>query len=325
VKAKYDADAILGRVFSERSKHRYFLKVNGELHCPNGICRPDTAEDWDGGEVLIPKTGPVRVEAGQFEEAPPIAAGDELWIWTHEDDQFGRGWGMTATAKAGTVRETGDFLAIEINNVERVPRPFGYRDLGEGETGSSLLDQVRKTRAHRAYLIEDDPYADLVKIIAARSTELPAEVRLSYAEGWEREVLNHKADLIAGLQYRKTTTQKARPGQALFRADLMRRYNGRCVVTRFAVPEVLEAAHVMPHTGDPKWDHADNGLLLRRDLHSLFDAMLWSIDPKSNRMRLSERLKATSYGKFDGRLIAHQVASALLEVHFRQFKKSESI
>lgn len=324
VKSKDDADAILGRVFAERSKHHYFLKVNGELHCPNGICRPDKAEEWEGGEVLVPMTGPVRVETGQFAEAPPIAPGDELWIWTHEDDQFGRGWGMTATAKAGAVRDAGDFLAITINNVERIPRPFGYRDLGGGETGSSLLDQVRRTRAHRAYLIEDDAYAELVKIIAARSTKLPDDVRLSYAEGWEREVLNHKEDLIAGLQDRKTTTQKARPGQAQFRAELMKRYNGKCVVTRFALPEVLEAAHVMPHTGDPKWDHPDNGLLLRRDLHSLFDAMLWSIDPKSNRVRLADRLKATSYGKLDGRQIAHQVAPALLEVHFRQFKKGEA-
>lgn len=77
----------------------------------------------------------------------------------------------------------------------------------------------------------------------------------------------------------------------------------------------------MPHTGDTKLDHPDNGMLLRRDLHSLFDALLWSINPKNNRMRVADRLKTTTYGKLDGREVDHQVAPALLEVHFRQFKK----
>lgn len=300
---------------------RYFLKVNGELHCPSGICRPSASSDWEGGEVLIPESGPIYAVEGSRPSAPDIQQGDELWIWTHEDDQFGRGWGLTAKATAGSQRKRAGFIAITLQNVERLPRPFGLRDLGDGETGSRLLNHARAHRHHQAYLIEDDDYADFRMVVDAKSYELPEEVRQSYAEGWEREVLTHKDDLLAGLQDRKTSTGKARPGQAKFRDALMKRYKGRCVISRCAIPEALEAAHVMPHNRDPKWDHPDNGMLLRRDLHSLFDALLWSIDPKSNRMRVAERLKATTYGKLDGREIDHQVAPALLEVHFRQFKK----
>ncbi|MFD0908691.1 HNH endonuclease [Ruegeria arenilitoris] len=321
VKTKQDARAVLDRLFEDLTTRRYFLKVNGELHCPKGICRPSVSSDWEGGEVLIPESGPVYAVKGSRQKAPEIHEGDELWIWTHEDDEFGRGWGLTAKATAGQQRKQDDFIAVNLLDVERLPRPFGLRDLGDGETGSRLLDHARAQRHHQAYLIEDDDYVDFRKVIDAKSHELPEDIRQSYAKGWEREVLTHQDDLLAGLQDRKTSTQKARPGQAQFRDALMKRYKKRCVITKCSISEALEAAHVMPHTGDPKWDHPDNGMLLRRDLHSLFDALLWSIDPKNNRMRVAERLKTTSYGKLDGREIDHQVAPALLEVHFRQFKK----
>lgn len=305
----------------EPEARRYFLKVNGKLHCPDGVCRPASSSDWEGGEVLVPASGPIFAVEGSRPEAREIQDGDELWIWTHEDDQFGRGWGLTAKATAGSQRQQGEFTAVTVENVERLDRPFGFRDLGDGPTGSRLLDHASAHRHHQAYLIDDEDYAEFVELVEEKSRELSEEVRLSYAEGWEKEVLTHKDDLLAGLQDRKTSTQKARLGQAQFRDALMKRYKGRCVISKCAIPEALEAAHVMPHTGDPKWDHPDNGMLLRRDLHALFDAMLWSIDPKSNRMRLAERLKTTSYRKLDGREIGHQVSLALLEVHFRQFKK----
>lgn len=301
--------------------NRYFLKVNGELHCPKGICRPVASSDWEGGEVLIPERGPIYAVDGSRPSAPEIHQGDELWIWTHEGEDFGRGWGLTAKAIAGPQRQLDDFIAIVLRNVQRLPRPFGLRDLGEGETGSRLLNHARAHRHLQAYLIEDDDYADFRKVVDAKSRELPEEVRQSHAEGWEHEVLNHRDDLLEGLQGRKTSMQKARTGQAQFRDALMKRYKGRCVISKCAIPEALEAAHVMPHTGDPKWDHPDNGMLLRRDLHSLFDALLLSIDPKTSRVRVAERLKTTTYGKLDGREIDHLVAPALLEVHFRQFRK----
>lgn len=305
-------------------KRRYFLKVNGELHCPDGICRPASSSDWEGREVLIPSSGPIFAVEGSRPEAPVIQDGDELWIWTHEDDQFGRGWGLTAKASAGLQRQQGEFIAVTIENVQRLERPFGFRDLGDGPTGSRLLDHARAHRHHQVYLIDDDDYVEFTALYEKKSRELPEEVRHSYAEGWEKEVLTHKDDLLEGLRIRRTTTQKPRSGQGRFRDALIARHKGRCTVSKCAVPEALEAAHVMPHTGDPKWDHPDNGMLLRRDLHAMFDAMLWSIDPKSNRLRVAERLKTTSYGKLDGREIDHSVAPALLKVHFRQFEKSEA-
>jgi len=304
--------------------NRYFLKVNGELHCPGGICRPDHAAQWEGGEVLLPPSGPVLPRSGKRQPAPAIQPGDELWVWTHEDDNYGRGWGLTAKGTAGPSRINGDHLAVQLLHVERLPRPFGFRDLlttdNGKKTGSRLLDHVHAYRQLESYLIEDADYDEFRRVVDERSTPLPDAVRFAYASGWEREILTHKQSLLDGLQNRRLAMQKARDGQQAFRADLMRLYRGQCVLTRCAVPEALEAAHIMPHTGDPLWDSPENGLLLRRDLHSLFDAMLWSINPKDNTVHVAERLKATLYGKLHGRTVMHQAAPALLNVHFRQFQ-----
>lgn len=288
--------------------NRYFLKVDGQKHCPDGICRPTSSKEWEGGEILLPASGPLMIEQGRSHKAPPIESGDELWIWTHEDDSFGRGWGLTAKAIAGDQREQGGLLSITLNRVERLPRPFGLRDLGDGPTGSRLLDHARAHRHHQAYLIEDTDYPDFIKIVELRSNALPDEVRFGGDTEWDREVRNHKDSLLEGLRNRRHTPQKARPGQKKFRDDLFERHNGRCVLSDCNVPEALEAAHVMPHTGDPVWDQPENGMLLRRDIHALFDAMLWSIDPKSNRVQVAAQLKNTDYDRLHGREVDHKVA-----------------
>jgi hypothetical protein len=54
---------------------------------------------------------------------------------------------------------------------------------------------------------------------------------------------------------------------------LIAQYGGRCVVTRTSIVEVLEAAHIRPFSCKGTED-VDNGLLLRVDIHNLFDADL---------------------------------------------------
>lgn len=61
-----------------------------------------------------------------------------------------------------------------------------------------------------------------------------------------------------------------RQGQAQFRAALMSAYDGRCAITGCDVAEALEAAHIAPYLG-PHTNTVNNGLLLRADVHTLFD------------------------------------------------------
>ena len=66
-----------------------------------------------------------------------------------------------------------------------------------------------------------------------------------------------------------------RRGQAIFRSRLLEAYGGRCAISGYSALEVLEAAHILPYRGDHT-HRLDNGLLLRADLHTLFDCgLLW--------------------------------------------------
>jgi len=69
-----------------------------------------------------------------------------------------------------------------------------------------------------------------------------------------------------------------RVGQQRFRAEMLLRFGARCAVSGPSPAEALEAAHLYSYAKQP--EHLlDGGLMLRRDLHALFDRGLLLIDP----------------------------------------------
>lgn len=99
---------------------------------------------------------------------------------------------------------------------------------------------------------------------------------------------------------RALASKVLRPGQDRFREELMRAYEGRCTITGCDVPDALDAAHIIPYCG-PRSDHVRNGLLLRLDLHALFDAHLLSIDPEELIVLVSDGLRGAYYEIIHGR------------------------
>lgn len=80
-----------------------------------------------------------------------------------------------------------------------------------------------------------------------------------------------------------------REGQGTFRLRLLRAYHEQCAVTgEHAVP-VLEAAHIQSYLG-PASNHPQNGLILRSDLHRLYDAGYVTVTPDL-RLEVSPRLR----------------------------------
>lgn len=69
-----------------------------------------------------------------------------------------------------------------------------------------------------------------------------------------------------------------RQGQFLFRKELLQIYDGRCAVTGCSVQPLLEAAHVTPYLGEHT-NVLSNGILLRADIHSLWDLGLLAVHP----------------------------------------------
>lgn len=87
-----------------------------------------------------------------------------------------------------------------------------------------------------------------------------------------------------------------RQGQSLFRQRLIRAYEGKCAMSRYDAEPALEAAHIMSYKG-PQTNHPANGLLLRADLHDLFDFGLIAVDTtrKNLQVLLANELAGTSY------------------------------
>jgi hypothetical protein len=69
-----------------------------------------------------------------------------------------------------------------------------------------------------------------------------------------------------------------RIGQGKFRDDLVRVYAGRCAITECPIDEVLSAAHIWDYSLSECQD-VWNGILLRADIHLLFDRHLLRIFP----------------------------------------------
>lgn len=82
---------------------------------------------------------------------------------------------------------------------------------------------------------------------------------------------------------------RPRLGQGAFRVLVTDSYNRRCAITQERTLPALEAAHIRPY-GDGGEHKAQNGLLLRRDIHSLFDAGYVTVTPDL-RFEVSRRIK----------------------------------
>lgn len=89
-----------------------------------------------------------------------------------------------------------------------------------------------------------------------------------------------------------------RKGQRSFRKKLLMAYDGKCAVTGCHIEALLEAAHIVPYQGADT-NVVSNGLLLRADIHTLFDLGLLWVHPDSFLVGLANELKNSEYGSLD--------------------------
>jgi putative restriction endonuclease len=120
----------------------------------------------------------------------------------------------------------------------------------------------------------------------------------SYVEDVLRELLQRHltatADgpsVVAGEVFGAPRLTPTRVGQAAFKALVQEAYGRRCAVTGDKIVPVLQAAHIRPVTLDGE-NRVDNGLLLRSDVHTLFDCGYLGVHPESRRLLVSSRLRA---------------------------------
>lgn len=87
---------------------------------------------------------------------------------------------------------------------------------------------------------------------------------------------------------------RIRRGQKKFRDQLIRRYGARCLASGCELMDIIEAAHIDPFR-DANDHHPENGLLLRADLHTLFDLNLMGIDPDTMTLHFPVHVRNSGY------------------------------
>ncbi len=92
-----------------------------------------------------------------------------------------------------------------------------------------------------------------------------------------------------------------RRGQPEFRRRLLTAYERKCCVTGCKVESVLEAAHIQAHSEGENYK-TSNGLLLRADMHTLFDLNLISIS-KNYTVLIDSDLEHSEYAEFEDKKI----------------------
>ncbi|MCE5193087.1 HNH endonuclease [bacterium] len=83
---------------------------------------------------------------------------------------------------------------------------------------------------------------------------------------------------------------EVRQGQGTFRVQVTDAYHRQCAASREHSLPVLEAAHIIEWS-ETHANDVTNGILLRADIHKLFDAGYVTIDPDGYRFVVSKRLK----------------------------------
>ena len=151
------------------------------------------------------------------------------------------------------------------------------------------LEQIIKTKdpTNSIRPLDRDKLPEFLDTISGRDVDLVVDIG-------DKEV-----EIILGGHVEATV--RRRRGQREFRFKLMEKFGEICAFSGEQPPQVLEAAHInsFAQTGE---HHLNGGLLLRRDIHSLFDANLISVNPDSWKIQIAPRLQRfETYKPLDNR------------------------
>lgn len=129
----------------------------------------------------------------------------------------------------------------------------------------------------KGYDLAVEPAASYFEELVQRMLGAAIEVDLS--EPWHR----------SGSMFGDPRLAPYRLGQQAFQAVVLDAYDRRCAISGTRIRPVLQAAHIRPvaHGGEHR---IDNGLLLRSDVHTMFDRGYIGVDPHY-RLRVSPRLR----------------------------------
>jgi putative restriction endonuclease len=199
----------------------------------------------------------------------------------------------------------------------KVPCSLAWESFGEANGAASLPDMRRRIARYRradpgdrsdfvigCRILTQPFFLDEVEWISvppsfARNIVTFKRYSTDEADGralWDAvqdRMERNAAPLVAresGLpRYGSPTLIRPRLGQGAFRILVTDAYQRRCAITGERTLPALEAAHIKPYA-DGGSHEPNNGLLMRRDIHALFDSGYVTVTPEL-RFHVSRRIK----------------------------------
>lgn len=178
-----------------------------------------------------------------------------------------------------------------------------------GTTFRSAGENLTVDAVHAAVLRPSDQMSikelDLAKLESGLSTiEGTDEIVRRFVAGLtvEPDTLDQGGDSASIIETRKKVLREIslRRGQTAFRKRLIRRYGGCCQISGCTFLGLVEAAHIDPYSSSEN-NGVSNGILLRSDLHTLFDLGLIGIEPVSLTVSISPALMKEGYSELAGK------------------------
>lgn len=177
----------------------------------------------------------------------------------------------------------------------------------------ALADQIRKTSeyqtlnvtGHGMYSAALNNYQKYLLSIGAIDDTMPVEhgphqKEVQQIEDEADEPFDPKGQEDARARVLQEVVR--RRGQTKFRRSLITAYGARCAITGCPMVPLLEAAHITPYLG-PDTNSISNGLLLRADLHTLWDLGLIAVDLKTLALWVSPDVNDPMYQALSGTLL----------------------
>lgn len=183
-----------------------------------------------------------------------------------------------------------------------------------------------------AFIEKYDPQRGLFKLHGpVRSDQDDDFWSLYEVDAVEEELAEEDLDDDDADERRSELVYRAiRQRQDAFRRDLITAYKGQCAVTAYDVEETLQAAHISSYRG-PKSQKVSNGLLLRADIHLLYDAHLASVEPDTMKFMVAPKIEESAYGDLNGQMIrlpycaSDRPSEPRLATHFAEFRMKHEI
>jgi putative restriction endonuclease len=207
---------------------------------------------------------------------------------------FLSGWASLPMSRAWEFFGESNGCATEEEMRARIGRYRGRRDDGspDPEIGCIMLRDVAFFSPDEAM---DAPPDWAGNIVQGRSYDLSSPEG-SYLEEVLAALLRRRTpvagepSMVLGDVFGTPRFAPVRVGQAAFKALVQEAYGRRCAVTGDKIVPVLQAAHIRPVTAAGE-NRVDNGVLLRSDVHTLFDRGYLAVHPERKTLLVSPRLR----------------------------------